>query len=382
MPRLVLLVCLLLLVPFSLRSQPQTDGPSQPFAKVDLADLESFHRELTLQVIGQCQDPDFRGLLASRLLPGVKSLSLNRLAEDAATLWPTAAHRAFVEHLTALDQDLGQRKGIRAFSHGLLGLEVIWPKGPPPALDWEQILFEVSPQGPKANVKQLEAYDLHGQLHPLDPHLQPGNLVLMAGTDRSEVKRAAIAFMNAGLGQARLSSPPSRPTGPAYCAKLTRIRLKDTQEPWWKGAAEVYAFTAGIDPAEDRPNLKLIDLPYLDCADTDYFPNQLVLFWDQYRYNAADFQLWEQDDGTDYQAILSAVLSGVATAMTVAGAPTLAWIPALADAIISAMPAAWYKDNDDYLDTFYTLEKGRTYVQLPGAGNNASIDLEPFTLLP
>ena len=68
--------------------------------------------------------------------------------------------------------------------------------------------------------------------------------------------------------------------------------------------------------------------------------------------------------------------------MATAGAPVFAWIPALADAIIQAVPKVWFKDNDDYLDTFYTLRKGQAYLQVTGAANNAVITLEPFDLIP
>jgi hypothetical protein len=352
------------------------------FSKVSLTNLETFHRELTLQLLGQLQEPGFRQLLSSRLLPETSRLSLNVLLDDYVALWPTAAHQAFRDHLLGLDLQFRQAKGLEAFSQGLLGLEVLWPRGGPRVLAWETVLFGVGPQGPKHGVTRVEAYDLQGGLHVLDPHAQPGVLVLMPGADRAEVKRAGIAFLNAGLVRAHFSTEAPRATGPIYCSKLTYIRLADDQEPWWKGAAEVYAFTAGIDPTVDRPNLRLIDLPYLDYDQTDYFPNQLVLFWSDYRFNAADFQLWEQDDGANYQDVLTAVLAAVTTAMTLGGAPVLAWIPGLANAIIAAMPAVWFKDNDDYLDTFYTLERGRTYVHLQGAARNAVIDLEPYTLLP
>ena len=424
----MLLRFLLLFAGLSLWPQPPPPPPGPgAFQQVSLAHLEDFRRELTLRLLGELRDPDFRQLLASRLGPEVNRLSLNRLVEDYARLWPTPAHRAFAHHLQNLDLDVRQKKGLQAFSRGLLGLEVIWPKEGPRHLDWETVLFGIGPQGPKRAVTRLEAYDARSRLQFLDPHAQPAVLVLMAGTDRGETKRAAIAFLNAGLRQAAgtagmagaagaagtagmagaagaagtagtaatgatgmaatalatgAAPAPCPSTQAIPCSKLTYIRLADDQEPWWKGAAEVYAFTAGIDPAADKPAIKLIDLPYLNDDHTDYFPNQLVLFWSDFRFNAADFQLWEQDDGTNYQDILAAVLSAVTTAMTLGGVPVYAWIPALAEAIIKAMPSSWFTDTDDYLDTFYTLEKGRTYERLPGAGNNAVISLAPFLLQP
>jgi len=361
-------------------------GELEPFSVVSLAEPERLHRELALALVAELGEPAFRNLVGSQLVPGVNRIGLSRLVEAYAARWPTAEHLAFRDRVLNLDRAVREAHGLLAFSQGLLGLEVVWPRPAPQVLAWETVRVAVAPQGRARDVSRVEAYDLSGRRFDLEPNLRPEALVLIPGIDRGEAKRAGIAFLNAGLRQAGLMAEPAAAPGPAtvpiHCAKLTRIRLKDTQEPWWKGAAEVYAFAVGIDPTVDRPRLKVVDLPYLAYADTDYRPNQLVLFWNEYRFSAADFQLWEQDSGINYQTVLDAVLSAVTTAMTLGGAPAFAWIPGLADAIIKAMPAAWFRDNDDYLDTFYTLERDHTYVQLPGAAGNAVIDLEPYLLEP
>jgi hypothetical protein len=346
------------------------------------AGLEALSRELTRQLIQQLQDPDFRMALGSRLQPEVTRLSLNALANDYAAQWPTPDHLGFRDRLLGLDLQVRQAKGLVAFSRGLLGLEVIWPRAGPRVLDWGTVLFGITPDGPRRRVQQLEAYDPQGGLHLLDARQQPGTLVLMAGTDPGEAKRAGIDLINAGLRQANYAPVAGSGPEPIHCSLLTQIRLADTQEPWWKGAAEVYAFTIGIDSTVDRPALELVNLPYVAYPNIDYYPNQLVLFWNRYRFNAADFQLWEQDSNINYQDALSAILVAVGAAMTVGGAPVFAWIPALADAIIKAMPSAWFKDNDDYLDTFYTLQRDQSYLQYSGAGHNATITLQPFVLQP
>jgi len=358
-------------------------GAGEPFSPVSLAEPEQYRRELALALVGQLREPAFRNLLGSRLGPGVTRVSLNRLVVDYAASWPAEAHLAFRDRVLGLDLEVRRAHGLQGFSQGLLALEVLWPRPGPPSLDWDTVRMGVAPQGPRRAVTRVETYDLAGVRQDLDPATPPGVLVLMPVADRGEIKRAGIAFLNAGLGQAELAAePPPAGPNPIPCAKLTYIRLADTQEPWWKGAAEVYAFAVGIDPTVDRPRLRLLDLPYLAYARTDYRPNQLVLFWNEYRFSAADLQLWEQDSGINYQDVLDAVLKAVTAAMTLGGAPAFAWIPGLADAILKAMPAAWFRDNDDYLDTFYTLERDRTYVHLAGAAGNAVIDLEPYLLQP
>ena len=49
---------------------------------------------------------------------------------------------------------------------------------------------------------------------------------------------------------------------------------------------------------------------------------------------------------------------------------------------VKALPDSWMTNNDDYLDTFYTLEQDQVYRQYPGAAGNAVIDLEPKEIAP
>ncbi len=57
------------------------------------------------------------------------------------------------------------------------------------------------------------------------------------------------------------------------------------------------------------------------------------------------------------------------------------WVSALgkvASAIIDVMPDEWYTDDDDYVDSYYTIEKNKFYTNYYGAGANAKISMSPF----
>jgi len=166
-------------------------------------------------------------------------------------------------------------------------------------------------------------------------------------------------------------------------AKISSIRLNDDHEPWIKGAAEIYAFVSGIDPTIADPEIRLVDMPYLDHDGTTYYPNQILIFWYEYRFNAANVNFYEHDSGTNYQTLLGAVLTGVRAILGVF-APEYAIIAEVANAIIQAMPASWLTDDDDYVDSVYTIDtddltssSGRTYY---GAGNNVTMKLVPYCL--
>jgi hypothetical protein len=159
-------------------------------------------------------------------------------------------------------------------------------------------------------------------------------------------------------------------------------RLAEGDESWWGGGVEAYALVSGVDPVEDKPNIKLVNLPYLRQEATDYFPNQIILFWSDYRFSAANIQFWDHGDGTNYKDLLDRILKSVTAAMVAAGVPVYAWVPALADAILQAMPSSWWADEDRLLDTFYALEKGQPCLRRNGAANAIRLSLVPWTLQP
>ncbi|MCV5901544.1 DUF3103 domain-containing protein, partial [Escherichia coli] len=55
--------------------------------------------------------------------------------------------------------------------------------------------------------------------------------------------------------------------------------------------------------SRDEPTIDLVELPYLDYDNQDYYPNQIIIHWSRYRWGAADIVLMEQDDGTDYKQL-------------------------------------------------------------------------------
>jgi len=357
---------------------------SEPFQPVDLARMEEVRRDLTLRFLVQFQDPDLRGLLAARLGPGQARVPLSRLVGDWAELWPAPEHRQFAARVQELDLELRRRMGIEDTSRSVLGLRVIWPKGGPGPIAWNRTLFAIAPQARDQAPEQLEAYDSSGRPVRLDPRAAPDVPVVMIGADRREAVRAGLETVNRGLRRAGFADDhrPAAPAAPVPCAKLAAIRLARGPVHWYEDDVEAYALVSGIDPVAAKPNIKLVHLPYLRQGARDYQPNQVILFWTDFRFSAANIQVWDHGDSTDYRNILDAVLKAATAATAAAGAPLFAWIPALADAILQAMPSTWWRDADSLIDTFYTLEKDRTYQDLEGVERNLRITLVPWILQP
>jgi hypothetical protein len=114
---------------------------------------------------------------------------------------------------------------------------------------------------------------------------------------------------------------------------------------------------SGVQPDKAAATLTIVDLPYLDFDGTDCSPNQILVFWSQHRYAAANVLFFEHDDNTNYQQLAVALPQGV-TAILGAFAPAYAVIGQVATAILQTMRAGRFANDDDYDDSSYTLEKG------------------------
>jgi hypothetical protein len=241
-----------------------------------------------------------------------------------------------------------------------------------------------APSGDDATWTEIPAYQLGGAQVSFDPHLAPAVPVLVVETHGRLTMLQNIQKANTLLQQAGLQRAPSKSgvldATNLQTSQLTSVRLADDQEPWVSGAAEVYAVVSGVIGSND-PQLTIVDMPYLDNDGTTYAPNQIVINWNNFQYQVANIQLFEHDSNTNYQDLVQAIISAVGAAGSLAGYPVVQAITEIANRIIAAIPASVFTNDDDYVDSFYTIEKTRTYTNLVGAGNNATISLRPFTVV-
>lgn len=352
-------------------------------------------RAVAWQVSELLGDSTFRSVVEARL--GGENQRVAMAEVLGAYRAAGGKNLAAVESILAEDLAVRTWKGTADYTAGLMELRLIAPSAKA-RVDWRDVLVAFEPAGDDSRWTTIEAFDRAGQVHLLDARQAPSFPVLVADLDAAEDLRAGIELINETLRAAGLQASEAETVERALAegggdkaiacsgietAKIADIRLNDDQEPWIKGAAEIYAFVSGIDPSIADPEIRVVDMPYLDHDGTTYYPNQILIFWYNYRYNAANVNFYEHDDGTNYQEILNAVLTGVRTILG-AFAPEYAVIAEVANAIIQAMPSSWFTDDDDYVDTVYTIDtddltssSGRTYY---GAGNNVRMKLVPYCL--
>jgi hypothetical protein len=359
-------------------SDPQVQKAAMP-GKVDLA-----KRFAAYKVAGMLGDRNFTGLVERELAGKDDAVMLKPLL---STYGETSVQaKAAADTLNSTDQAVRQSKAIAGETDSVMDVRLYLPKKFVGKIDWKNLLVAYPPAGKKNEYGTVEAFDRSGKSYKLDGRTAPNMPVLIVGINRTEAHRAGVELMNKHLQAAGMQGntslklrAPTAMSANIDTSKLDRIRLNNDQEPWVSGAAEIFAVVSGVQPDQPKATLTVVDLPYLDHDGTDYTPNQIMIFWSEYRYAAANVQLFEHDDNTNYKDLAVALSQGV-TAILGAFAPTYAVIGQVATAILQAMPAGWFANDDDYVDSFYTLEKGRTYTNHLGAARNATVTLSPYTL--
>ena len=202
-----------------------------------------------------------------------------------------------LQQLKGLPQNTGSLLQVLLASDKMLSA---WQQG-------ERPLFAFAPAGDDTQWSEIEAFDQYGDIHYLSVDQMPTQPVFIVELDQQKVQDAGIAVMRGILSANKFNKTTVSPKNqlsneqPLQTSVLKKIRLEDDKEPWISGGAEIYAIVTGIDPTRDEPILDIIDLPYLDHDKTDYSPNQVLIHWQRYRWQAVDLLLMEQDDNTNYK---------------------------------------------------------------------------------
>ncbi|MUK43645.1 DUF3103 family protein [Aliivibrio fischeri] len=337
--------------------------------------------------------PQLENNLKSTINQYQMSASLSDLSTQTK---PQPQVRTFMAAMTTANKTEIQARGLEKYTDELLELRLAdpsmlarWQAGQSP-------LFAFEPEGAESEWQYIEAYDIDGNLHYLDVYDVPERPVLVVDTNNREELKAGLALMRDEF-KALQSSEPSEKVKPAPYAMLRaaaepteinttilkKIQLKDDHEPWISGKAEIYAIVSGVSPSRDEPTIDVIEMPYLDYAEQSYPANQIMVFWERYRWGAADIILMEQDDKTDYKQLAQTILKAASDFLaTIPDKEAQAYliIPQMTSAIIELLPDDLFVNDDDFVDVFYTIMKDTEYTEHSGAGNNATADFAPLII--
>ena len=247
-----------------------------------------------------------------------------------------------------------------------------------------KLLIAYAPQGDDKNWQSIPAINLAtGEKITLNTDQAPDIPVIVVETHGHYSMQNFIGELNIKLSQLDSSPKPSSQgavtEGVVATTKLNKISLQDDEEPWIKGGAEIFTFVSGVFD-NNKPSVKAIGLPYLDHDKTDYYPNQILVNWNDYNYNAVNFSMYEEDSQTNYKDLAKVIVTAIGAIGSLAGFEPAIAIAQITNRIQDAMPDSWYTDDHDYVDTCYTIVKGQTLNDQWCARRNAKISVGPFNL--
>lgn len=359
-----------------LNTQAETSGEANSVNK----------KEVAFKFIDLMKKKDFKDVALNLLKEQQPSVVMSEiLQKTAGSVGNEVSYISLLQQTTTLKK----RANAEEAPDKIEILEV-WMHNPKGNVDFSNVLFSFAPEGDEDTWKSVKAYTLDKKEVVLDVQNAPKQPVIVIETNGYETLKREVAYMNKYLqnegvqnnrflDQDMALGKASARTEGLETTKLNKIRLNDDEEPWISGAAEIYAVTSGIRDGNNSPEIKVIPMYYLDHEDKDYYPNQILLFWDDYQYQAANIQLFEKDDNASYKDLTKAIVNGVFQILgTVTGQPWVNVLGQVASAILEAVPGSWYTNDDDYVDSFYTIEKNKTYTNHYGARGNAKVNLAPF----
>lgn len=229
--------------------------------------------------------------------------------------------------------------------------------------------------GTDEHARTVRAYDTAGRVRGLDATTLPTRPVYLVDIDTAKALTAGIDLLQRELTARGIAPAAPQPSSAQAAAgwwgtKITSVEVNDDEEPWFKGAAEMFSLVSGFGP-DGKVRVDSVAMPYLQYDGTVYYPNQILVNWSNYKYNLADVVLMEDDGDTNYLALAQAV---AAVLLTIADQG--AYIP-LVNAVLAALPASWWVDDPDYVESWYTLARSSS-GRLNGARGNGWMTVEPY----
>ncbi|WP_328885052.1 DUF3103 family protein [Streptomyces sp. NBC_00316] len=345
------------------RSQTPTAEPSSTVTRIE--------DRTAKEVAASLANAQWREELRSAVLKS-NEVDLRAVTASAAS----AAGKGLSSAVAGADRRIVAAKGLDSSVGSLLRLRLGTDAMKKELTSGTSPLVAVTTQDDDATT--VTAYDSRGRAHTLDATKAPEQAVYVIDLDVSKAVAAGLGLLNKELAKDGLStSATNRATAKATSAaggfwttKVDAVSLNDDEEPWTSGDAEVFSLVSGFG-LDGKVRVDSVDMPYLDTDHHTYYPNQILVNWSNYKYNLADVVMMEDDGDTNYAALTKAIADALLT-ITDQGA----YIP-LVNAILDAIPASWYTNDPDYVDSWYTLAANSTGT-LNGARGNGWMQVSPY----
>ncbi|MEW1780016.1 DUF3103 family protein [Streptomyces sp. NPDC086777] len=331
----------------------------------------STEQDIARDLSASLRDPQWRERIRAAALGG-EDVDLQALARSTAA----PEGRNLLASVAAADRHIAALKGLPASTGSLLRVRLGAPSMrshlKADATPWIAVAAAAD------DARTITAYDGQGHAHAVGTAQVPDRPLYILDIDVTKAHRAGLKVLQKAFADNGLTSLPSKAADGArtaatagwWATKVTAVEVNDDQEPWFKGAAEMFSLVTGFGQ-DGAARVDSVDMPYLDYDGTVYYPNQILVNWSNYKYNLADVVMMEDDDGTNYRALAQAITTAL---LTVTDQGT--YIP-LVNAVLSAIPDSWFTDDPDYVESWYTLAQNST-GRLNGASGNGWMTVEPY----
>lgn len=358
----------------------------------DIGTIDEAREELARGVATLTADPAFDSALQEHLVKGKASLA------DVLRDVHTPASTDEVSQLRDLERQAIELRGLTGALDAMIGVRVYGADVTRPLPAAADFWTATISRDPISGTKQVVAFDTAGVEHRYDMNAVPSVPMLIVESDSSAALRAGVGVMNAALQgnshqlqrrgprPSALSALPVADRPVEQLTLLKSIYLTNDQEPDIEGDADVFAIVSGIGP-DGKAQVITKDMPWLDRDKRWYTPGMDLINWTDYGSNYVNVQLFEEDGNTNFKALAESVIAAVGD-LSVLIAPEappaliVTGVTKIADQVLKAMPEQWFTNSNDYIDSFYVIERGGNYgtdeKPLSGARDNARIVLVPY----
>ncbi|MEU2670851.1 DUF3103 family protein [Streptomyces sp. NPDC007164] len=349
----------------ALAAQPGTNATATTTSSVS-----GIEDATALALARSLADPDWSREVRRAAL-AADSVGLGALTDDANA----PAGRKLAARITAADRGVAAAKGLGSGVGPLLRLGLADASMKDRLAPGTAPLVAAAPSDDDG-ASTFTAYDSRGAAHELPLDIAPDRPVYLVDIDGAKAVTEGLKVIDKTLESKGLGLPaPSAGTSLSAASgidttRIDSVRLGDVEEPFFKGDAEIFTLVTGFGK-DGKPRVDTVEMPYLNKEDTTYYPGQVLVNWSNYKYDMADAVMMEDDGDTNYQALAKAIATVLLT-ITDQGA----YIP-LVDALLDAIPTAWWTDDPDYVDSWYTLARSSS-GQRNGAAGNGWMTVSPY----
>lgn len=311
--------------------------------------------------------------LAKQLATDARAGLFSAAAAKPVNLAATHGGQALDAAVRRANREVLVAKGLPVNGPSLLQLRLAQPGMRAAVERGDAPLVASAPSDDAAGV--VTAYARDGAKVGLDARKAPSRPVFVVEVDTGKALPLGLSVLQRVFGQRGVGDAgPVRSADGYWATQVQSVRLNDDKEPWVKGDAEIFGIAGGFG-TDGKAAAATLTMPYLDNDGSTYHPGQLIVHFSAYKYDLADFVMMEDDGDTNYQQLAIAITNALLT--IVDGG---AYIP-LVNAILNAIPASWWTDDPDYVDSWYTLSTTSSGT-LNGAAGNGTMTVAPYWVAP